>query len=76
MSAHYPKVSVPNFTERYELDVNIIPANSVCPRGTISLSQTAAALAFQHDMTPDQARKLAMALLDMADQLDPEEVAT
>lgn len=66
-------IQIPNFVGNSPIEVCQSEASEEIP-ATVVIRQYLGSCSFCHHMKPDQARKLAAALLDMADQLDPEEL--
>lgn len=58
------EIFIPNFTLADQLRVCTIDCESTLP--IVSINQSSGSLNFQHDMTPKQARLLAIALMDQA----------
>lgn len=62
-------ILIPNWLETYALEVDSRPGrDSIGP--LVTIHQKAGGMAFQFDMTADQARALAAALIEHADLID------
>lgn len=74
MNSSAPTVDVPDFLNAPDpLSLRVSAAGEFSPE-TICLSRFTHGFNFCYHLSPDGARKMAAALLDMADQLDPEEL--
>lgn len=60
---------IPNFVDNFPIEIGTRPALDNLP-AVVSIYQQHGALSFQHSMRTDQARMMAMHLLDMADELE------
>jgi len=63
-------VQIPNFTQADFVDVSTYIHSSPSIGKIVNITQRSSSLSFQHSMTPQQARDMATALNNAANQLE------
>jgi len=63
-------VLIPNFTNAHFVEIATTVHNSPTIGKIVSINQVVGSMHFQHSMTPQQARDMATALTNAANQLD------
>ncbi len=68
-------VQIPNFCDGSPIEVQGYSHPEKSIGAIVSIQQRVKSMSFQHDMTPEQARDMAKALLEAADAAEQEEAA-